>query len=586
MQLTYKIIVSPRKKSNSYQVQIDGYRYLEELWGAIEEKGIIQRLEDIPQLGSIDVSATLKKTRYDYVMLQLYLHQFIRQNINEKLKISYNNYLSKDDLNIQNDIKIDGFKPTIADAMQMFVVLYNMGHFYNTFCASRAVIMSCQENKKLKANILKGFDEENKELAEEILTEKNYYRFHLLNSLLILQKCDKNKSSVQLAYALLKMYIKTELQNEKMKYLFSVFKDIRSLSYFIYDLPISDTPLYLDIRDKNALKTFLSELLDQYNNHQPINSLMSSIVKILDDTIYNEKSQGIVQYQISKNIEQHINKIDWAQESYYELFVDKNSIFNMKYPKNQRFNKVNILKVTFNENDRLDSMILFKRIRKSNFSRVGYYDRKPNYSRTLLVSLGNSCKKQEDKVWYSFKIVKQIISVMQKSPDIKADDKRYVGIVKFFLHYLLGEYAIQILPTIDKETCLFVKRGKSARIEYLDKLLEKGIGTVDQRHEMEFLKEILSRDHKNDTAIIICGSLVILDKKKPGKSLHEYDGMIIYPFREIEQIVFLESKNTKDKPGQAKKCLKDKLAIAPIVYDENDIMTVNHDCYLKYTIKR
>lgn len=56
----------------------------------------IDILKDIPQLGCIRVKKSLKKTRYDYVMLQMYLHQFIRANINEKLKYSYNNNLSKD----------------------------------------------------------------------------------------------------------------------------------------------------------------------------------------------------------------------------------------------------------------------------------------------------------------------------------------------------------------------------------------------------------------------------------------------------------------------------------------------------------
>ena len=584
MQLTYKIIVSPRKKSNYYQVQIDGYRYLEELWGELDSQEIIERLKDIPQLGCIQVPKLLKKTRYDYVMLQMYLHQFIRINLNEKLRYSYNNYLNKEDLLVDDNIKLDKFRPSIADAMQLFALIYNIGHFYNTFSASRAIIMACEENKELKVNIINSFHDEYQELAMCILEQKKYYRYHLLNSLLVLQHCDKNKSSVKLAYALLKLYVHKELQNEKMKYVFSVFKDIRTLSYFIYDLPISNTPLYLDIRDKGALKTLLIELLDQYNNHQPINSLIDSIVKILDDTIYNEKSQGIILYQISKNIEQCINKMDWIQVDYYTLFKEKESIFNATYSKNGRFDKNNIMKVTFSDVDQVDSMDLFKKIRKFNFIRAGYYDRVPSEARTLLIAVGKSCNKQEDKVWYAFKIMRQIISAMQKSSYIKENDKRYIGIVKFFLYYLLGEYSIQIEPTIDEDICLFVMRGKSARIAYLNKILNKGYGNVDQRHEAEFIKEVLTMDGKNDTAMILCGSLLVLDKKNSGKTLHEYDGMIIFPFREKEQIVFLESKNTKDKPGKARKCLKEKLELAPIIYDENNIVTVHHDCYLKYTI--
>lgn len=39
--------------------------------------GIINRVKEIPQLGVIKVAKRLAKTRYDYIMLQLYLHQMI-----------------------------------------------------------------------------------------------------------------------------------------------------------------------------------------------------------------------------------------------------------------------------------------------------------------------------------------------------------------------------------------------------------------------------------------------------------------------------------------------------------------------------
>lgn len=587
MQLTYKISVSPQKKNNCYEVQIDGYRYLEELWKELESKGIIDRLKDIPQLGCIFVPKVLKKTRYDYVMLQMYLHQFIRMNLNEKLKFTYNNYLSKDDLNIKSNITINQYKPSIGDAMQVFALIYNIGHFYNTFTASRAVVLSSKENLELRESIFREFDEgEELELAQSILAEDNYYRYHLLNSLLILHQCDQSKSPIKFAYALLKQYLKPEQCNSKMQYVFSVFRDIRTFSYFVYDLPISKTPLYLEIRDKEALKTILIELLDQYNDHQPIHSLLSAITKILDDTIYNENSQGIILYQISKKIEQSISKIDWKNVDYYTQFMDEKSAFNIKYPQNRRFDKNNILKITIKENERIDTIKLFKDLSKINFVKTGFYDRNLNRARTLLISLGNNCRRQESKVWCSFRVMKEIVGAMQKEPQIYDNDLRYIAVVKFFLYYLLGEYPIKILPTIDDTICIFVKRGKSARVKCIDKLLGNNCGKEDARHEIEFIRNYLLRDTKNDTAIILSGSLLVFDKEQTGKKLSEYDGLIIYPFRKSEQVVFVEAKNKKDKPGFAKKCLKEKLNIAQIQYNEADIVTIDYDCYLKYSIKK
>ena len=305
MLLSYNIVISPQQRGNSYTVSIDGYRYIEELWGELDRLGIIERLKQVPQLGNIQVKSKLKKTRYDYVMLQMYLHQFVRKNLNNKLKYSYSNYLRKDDIlsDITMTVGDKQYAPSIGDALQVFAVAYNIGHFFNTFTASMAALNLVSEIHELKDFITKDMDEASIALADDIIESHNYHRFHLLNSLLILDKCDAEKPSVQLAKALIHLYIHSDLRTEKMAYVFEVFRDIRTFSYFIYDLPVSQTPLYLDIRNSDALRTMLSEMLDQYNNKKSVQSLLNSVDKILDDTVYNENVQSIVSYQISKEIE-------------------------------------------------------------------------------------------------------------------------------------------------------------------------------------------------------------------------------------------------------------------------------------------
>lgn len=128
------------------------------------------------------------------------------------------------------------------------------------------------------------------------------------------------------------------------------------------------------------------------------------------------------------------------------------------------------------------------------------------------------------------------------------------------------------------------ERGSKARVKFVDDLLDLGQGKEDERHEVEFIKQYLCQDLKNDTAIILCGSLLLLDSNKTGKTLHEYDGLIIFPFRETEQVIFVEAKNTKNKPSFAQKCIKEKLDDTPIEYNMGNIVTLNHDCYYKHSI--
>lgn len=85
----------PAQKSRKYNLKetIDLYPITTELYNELGRIGIIARIKDIPQLGVIKVKKKLNKSRYDYVMLQLYLHQLIRKNIQQNLKFSYSNYI-------------------------------------------------------------------------------------------------------------------------------------------------------------------------------------------------------------------------------------------------------------------------------------------------------------------------------------------------------------------------------------------------------------------------------------------------------------------------------------------------------------
>ena len=140
MLMQHNLLPKHKHRKNGLNVNIDLYELATELYNELDTLGVIERTRKIPQLGLIRVTRNLSKTRYDYIMLQLYFHQLIKPKLSPVLKLSYNNYLSQNDF-LQNTITFSGKKITIADIMQIMSIIYNIGHFKNTFTSSRAIVM-------------------------------------------------------------------------------------------------------------------------------------------------------------------------------------------------------------------------------------------------------------------------------------------------------------------------------------------------------------------------------------------------------------------------------------------------------------
>lgn len=65
----------------------------------------------------------------------------------------------------------------------------------------------------------------------------------------------------------------------------------------------------------------LKELLSKYNNNLSSNHLVDSIAKLLDDTVYNENSNAICYYKISRKMVSLLTKKrNHADANYYHDF--------------------------------------------------------------------------------------------------------------------------------------------------------------------------------------------------------------------------------------------------------------------------
>lgn len=587
MRIKHDLLPKQKSRKNNLNVEIDLYPLATELYEELARIGIIERIKEIPQLGVIKVNKKLAKTRFDYIMFQLYLHKMIKVNLQGDLRYTYNNRISVTDFRFDYPSVNKNNKPTMGDILQILTIVYNIGHFYNTFTASRAITMLSSEDESFHDLIVNASENEQYQIvAESILENKNYQRLHLLNSLLILEHCDNSKISVILAKEILYEYINDETldKESKMRYILDVFKKVRTVSYMAYDLQIAETPLIIDLNNEIAMCLLLKELLSEYNNNESSNYLVNSINKLLDDNVYNENSNAICYYKISRKIvtslckDLNLTKLDY----YNDLFINKDSPFNKNYTHRRDFNQTQILKLTFDRELRYLSERLLIDLEKMNNTRVGYYDRDSG-EQTILVSIRKNCD-AATKRYTAFKVLKRVISCLRSISNLCPTDKRYLLVTKFFLYYLFDEYPVLIKPTINRNVCVICTRGKHTSIKEIQLLLKNSIGTEDENHEVEFLLSRIEQDTNKDTSITIPASILVYEKDKVGRNLCEFDGLIIYPMRKENQVLFLEAKNTDKKPSYGKKCLSDKFEKISFEYIKDDIQIVDKDAYWKFTL--
>ena len=546
MKIKHDIFPKQKTRKHNLGVEIDLYPYATELYQELDSIGIIDRIKEIPQLGVIKVKKKLAKTRFDYVMLQLYLHKLIKSNLQGDLRFTYNNYINAKEFRQDYSYTDNKNKPSMGDIFQLLTIVYNIGHFYNTFTASRAITMLSEEDNTFYNLVTSACsDERYQNAAKEILNNKNYQRFHLLNSILILEQCDKSKQSISVALEILYSYINEQSlpEESKLKYAFSVFRSVRTVSYMAYDLQIAETPLTIDLCNEKAMLLLLRELLSEYNDNQSSNHLVSSVTKLLDDTVYNETSNAICYYKISRKMVSLITRMpSYAAFDYYnDLFIKKDSILNRNHTHKRDYVQSQILKLTFTANERGVSEKLLSDLEKINNTRVGYYDRHSG-EQTILVSIKNTCA-STTKRYAAYKTLKCAINYLRRISYIDSCDSRFLLVAKFFLFYLFDENPVVIKPTISRDTCVICTRGKKARINAIQNLLKSSIGNEDENHEVEFLLSQISDDSINDTTITIPASILVYQKDAVGRKLNEFDGIIIHPMRKEQQVIFLEAKN-------------------------------------------
>ena len=81
--------------------------------------------------------------------------------------------------------------------------------------------------------------------------------------------------------------------NPQSWYAFKIFKGVRNLAFYTYDLPVSAIPFKIDVSSKEDICTIFNELLDKYNNNTTAKKLFEAIGSLLGATVYNKEENVI-----------------------------------------------------------------------------------------------------------------------------------------------------------------------------------------------------------------------------------------------------------------------------------------------------
>lgn len=573
-----------RRNAKGYRtrpISLNLYTLSTELYGEFTRMGFIDRLNNIPQLGSIAVSKSLCKSRYDYVVLQWWLHSRAHDLVNPFLEFSYASTIRKQDVDPTLPIPAAHKNHTVMEYLQVLVMAYNVGHFYATFVSSRAMLLKLHDSAQVRADFLAlfGGDQAVLSVCNRVIDENDYFHFHLLNSLLALNACNQTLYSVQVAKWLILKYLENQ-GSPKMKYIFRIFKNIRNLALTTFDLQLARVPFRIYLENESPLKSFLMEYLAQYNDNSKAQSIVLSLTKLLSDTIYNENVTAIRDYGRALKVFKAL-PADSGVRYYTDFFIDRTSLLN--HPPKCYINVDDqCLKLTFMENEITAAYKLFNQLQHMNFVRSTIYSR--HYGEQTVV-ISTSKNKQAD-IRVLFKILRTVVSSLRSIADIRDCDPRYLLVTKYFLRSIFGNRRVVIDATGNAKNCLYCVKGKLSRLRAIDAhLTNYSADPLDpERHEVEHLKSVIAPDTKNDTAILIPASIKLYSQTAlETKRDAELDGLIIYPFRESGQIVFLESKITREA-GHSERDLRIKLNLMHIPIVEEHFKFTNPDTHYIYTI--
>lgn len=310
------------------KIEFDFYPYTQKYREFMEDIDVVERLADTNQLGALtNVHHGAHYTRYEYVLLQWYLIYKVKENLEDT---GFNS--EKDDFGKVNQL---GDPPTVAEILQSLALLANIGHFPDTFAASKLWLHLLNNNEvKVRTGFRRGLKEDLKEnylqkdldkLLDGIIDSFDIYNIHVLNAIFLMRRYrgrSNRKELIHLGVRALVDYLKykrcKETFESNFKEYWQKYTKIRRLSYLFLDSSYAPIPF------KMELPTIITNLEQIFGNSTDfagtLNQMIQEINSLLQHSLYLSGKSIITSTKRSRELERNFyemsqQKVDFSQIS-------------------------------------------------------------------------------------------------------------------------------------------------------------------------------------------------------------------------------------------------------------------------------
>lgn len=558
------------------------------------------KLRNINQLGAIKyLHLGAHFTRYEYVLLQVYLLKLIADETSGKQGLSSRYHYS---INYYKN-KLQGYSFTTMDIVQLTIIMANMGHFQNTFSSNKVLYEYIVNDKNGKRKVfLKGLDGTGKQLFLNFEKDITPYNIQWFISLFQLSRKEKYEK-----YKLVCEYIINILMSKEKNFIKDVYNKIRLIAYTVLDTHFSGLPITIDLRNIIIDTKYLSKSF--FNHNSNLINTLKHINDLLEDSLYLENNALLINADISKNIDKEITEFIESQYNSGELTKFKNLIFNSESPLNIRKNKEEYkIKWVLDKNlsitvirDREDiirkSYSFESKVHKQLGEKIYFaYNFSPDTFKSRYVYSIDNRLTGEEVLKACRKIIKNVYYIFSHEIQINREELS-LNICKktsiFFLRNILTEDLYCDFEYDEKISPFVVARGAKNALKEVEQYLEK-IQTnrelnKGELHEINQIIEYLKKLEYKGLLVIYLGSLRFIDSES--KSKCEIDGFIMYPNEKNKLISIFEAKSGKTRRSRASEAKKQMEAkLNPILksfenYHKEYEKMVNFGCVLEINKK-
>jgi len=541
------------------KLKIELYGVAEKFYKVLESNGYIDKLKSNAQLGVIqNVCEGSHHTRWEYVVTQLYLINCIQSKGPKNLGLA------------NNSPNIGKAKVSGTEILQVWVLLFNIGHMIGTFASEKGFLMHCKENKETRKLFLRGINDlKVRDIARIKIKDEKLFFAHKMIAFFILgrlrggcfetiSKCeDIGKAHI----------IMPQNGIERLRKLNTVFSKLRALAILYLDSNYGYVPLTFDLNqiifdfEKHSEEIFIRNDSEILRSILTFHELLTENFYMAPEVLYCHGKQA---EWCCKKLEKHLSSPNTAK--IYQIFKDDSIISLKNWNHAEAYNfrlwvdsqrsispiirqyKENSLEEEWNS--RLPSTRCRCTVEKSpgeNILAINIAIYKSTRTEALprLFSLviGRLFALQKDYMT-KIRLKKTIVTRGHFTPACKEMMLRV-------LHFLWGKHLLfcPSEPYYSRELW-FMENGstKASQVveEYKSRLEERGV-SADRLHELEALSRSL-RSIQHRGTVLVTTSQIVVRKCEDYSDVTDLDGVVILADSKELSLVLVEAKKLKKRP--------------------------------------